>query len=89
MARKPSDFNKATHSGKAVQCQICKRMIGRGKAKYVYHEQVSNFRGEDITHTRCPECVTRVGRRHEEPEPDYGGVLGADGQVHSDADEGL
>jgi hypothetical protein len=28
-------------------------------------------------------------RRHERAEDDYGGVLGADGQVYSDADPGL
>lgn len=41
----------------------------------------------------CLECCYR--RKHpqlaprEEFEPDYGGVLGADGQVYSDADPGL
>lgn len=28
-------------------------------------------------------------REYHETEPDYGGVLGADNQVHSDADPGL
>lgn len=85
--RKRGIYERRTHSGKAVLCEHCNRLIGRGKFKYVYHQEVSDFRGEDVTHVRCPQCIEQHG--NPEHEPDYGGVLGADGQVHSDADPGL
>ena len=34
----------------------------------------------------CPACEQEA---HEVPAEDYGGVLGADGRVYSDADPGL
>jgi hypothetical protein len=42
----------------------------------------------------CPKCremadKARRNRHSEEIEPDYSGVLGADGSVYSDADPGL
>ncbi len=41
--------------------------------------------------TPCWRAHRSADRAHAFPEtePDYGGVLGADGQIHSDADPGL
>ena len=38
---------------------------------------------------QCNDGMRRARGEQPESYPDYGGVLGADGQVHSDADPGL
>ena len=44
------------HSGRPIPCELCGHMIGKGKPAKVAHEEVSNFRGEDITHWRHHKC---------------------------------
>lgn len=62
-----------------VHCPVCGELIR-------VPESIANAERPPF----CSElCEFGYDHPNPSPEPDYGGVLGADGQVYSDADPGL
>jgi len=74
-------LTKGAHQMPTRSKVVTKVRCSRCGNPYWESETVANGEGPCF----CPDC----DEMPDTHEPDYGGVLGADGQVHSDADPGL
>lgn len=57
-----ADYKRSSMPIKGGSCNVCRRLIGKGKPCRVAVEEVSWFRGDDVMHWRCEECHQKQKR---------------------------